>query len=106
MSTKYSVSILRNDEWESIALFDSRVSDEAMITFAYTAFENGNSIEMFADNIRIVNLDTGECIFDWQDSADEEEYFHFYGEDDVDESNYDPYLGCDVYETEPFCDMW
>jgi hypothetical protein len=26
--------------------------------------------------------------------------------DDVDESNYDPYLGCDVYETEPMCDMW
>ena len=28
------------------------------------------------------------------------------GDWDVDESAYDPYLGCDVWETEPFDDMW
>lgn len=28
------------------------------------------------------------------------------GDWDVDESAYDPYLGCDVWETEPLDDMW
>lgn len=28
------------------------------------------------------------------------------GDWDVDESAYDPYLGCDMWETEPFDDMW
>lgn len=37
-----------------------------------------------------------------EDDEPDEDYYP----DDVDESNYDPYLGCDVYETEPFCDMW
>ena len=38
--------------------------------------------------------------------GEDDELDEDYYPDDVDESNYDPYLGCDVYETEPFCDMW
>ena len=31
---------------------------------------------------------------------DEEDYW----DDDVDETNYDPYLGCDFYDTDDCCD--
>ena len=46
---------------------------------------------------------TGEiyatCSWD-EDDIDEEDYPSW--DDDVDESNYDPYAGCDMYEVEPF----
>lgn len=35
-----------------------------------------------------------------EDDIDEEDYSSW--DDDVDESNYDPYAGCDMYEVEPF----
>ena len=48
---------------------------------------------------------TGEvyatCGFD-EDDIPEEDYFP----DDVDESNYDPYTGCDMYEVEPMDFGW
>lgn len=48
---------------------------------------------------------TGEvyatCGFD-EDGIPEEDYFP----DDVDESNYDPYAGCDMYEVEPMDFGW
>ena len=48
---------------------------------------------------------TGEvyatCGFDEDDIA-EEDYFP----DDVDESNYDPYAGCDMYETYDIGGEW
>lgn len=53
----------------------------------------------------IYDGDTGEvyatCWWD-DDSVPEEDYFP----DDVDESNYDPYAGCDVYECEPMDYDW
>lgn len=49
----------------------------------------------------ICDSETGEvyatCGFDESDIPEEDYY-----PDDVDESNYDPYLGCDVFEVEPF----
>lgn len=55
-----------------------------------------------------------ECPYYWQDDALPYPYCHYenpffpfpcedededyYYDDDVDESNYDPYAGCDVYE--------
>lgn len=53
----------------------------------------------------IWDTNTGEIYAEcgWDGETPEENYPEW---DDVDESNYDPYLGCDVYETEPMCDMW
>ena len=100
--TKYSVSIWNNETWESIALFSDAADFDAMVDFCMRQFENGNSLSTPAENIAITDLTTGEIVWNWLDSVKE-----FYPEDDyVDESNYDPYLGCEVYETEPFCDMW
>ena len=46
---------------------------------------------------------TGEiyatCSWDEDDIAEED---YPIWDDDVDESNYDPYAGCDMYEVEPF----
>ena len=57
----------------------------------------------------IWDADTGEvyavCGFDEDDIAEEDEDFGWdvgCAADDVDESNYDPYAGCDMYEVEPF----
>lgn len=61
----------------------------------------------------IWDADTGEvyavCGFDEDDIAEEDylvwddDYWDdVYSVDDVDESNYDPYAGCDMYEVEPF----
>ena len=50
------------------------------------------------------------CIIDSIDYDEETNTISFYGEDifeepdipdDVDESNYDPYMGCDYYECDP-----
>ena len=53
----------------------------------------------------IWDANTGElyafCSFD-EDDIPEEDYFP----DDVDESNYDPYSGCDVYECESIDFGW
>lgn len=37
----------------------------------------------------------------WNEDDIEEEGYPIW-DDDVDESNYDPYAGCDMYEVEPF----
>ena len=57
---------------------------------------------------------TGEvyatCGFDeedypvWDDDGVADDYPNWY--DDVDESNYDPYAGCDMYEIEPMDFGW
>ena len=100
--TKYSVSIWNAEKWESIALFADTVDFDAMVDFCVRQFENGNSLSTPAENIAITDLTTNEVVWDWEHDYHEE----YYPDDYVDESNYDPYLGCEVYETEPFCDMW
>ncbi len=90
MSTRYSVSIYRDGEEESIALFSDKASIPAMILFVDNQFDCGNSPTCPADNIRIIDMETGELIFDWQDE-------HYWPDDDFDCDNdvgFDPYLGC------------
>lgn len=77
--TKYSC----RKNGEGIALFADDVPLDAMIAFALSVTEN-----CCADT-DIIDMDTGEIVFSmvWREAPD-----------DVDESFYDPYLGCDVFE--------
>ena len=99
--TKFAVDVYYNEHWESIALFADTASLDAMIAFAETQFENGNSLTTPGENICIVDTTTGEVLWDWE-SAEETYNPDDYFPDDVDESFYDPYSGCDFYET---CDF-
>lgn len=93
--TKYSVSIWNDEHWKSIALFDDTCSIGAMIDFCVAQFMCGNSLDTPAENIAITDMETGEVVWDWEsDQSESEDYFP----DDVDESNYDPYMGCDFYD--------
>ena len=92
--TKYSVSIETETCSQPVALFDELASMDAMIAFAEYQFENGNSLETPGYNVYILDLTTGEIVWDWRE---ENEYCDI--PDDVDESAYDPYMGCDFYET-------
>lgn len=95
--TKYSVSIETETSFQPVALFDELASMDAMIAFAEYQFENGNSLETPGINVRILDLTTGEVVWDWRE---ENEYCDI--PDDVDETFYDPYAGCDMYD---FCDF-
>jgi hypothetical protein len=88
--TKYSCDIHTAEGWEGIALFSDKASIPAMICFADQQFDLGNSIDSPADNIRIVDMETGELIFDWEDE-------HYWPDDDLNCDNdmgFDPYMGC------------
>ena len=61
-----------------------------------------STIDAAVEAAHIIDTETGEiyvtCTWDENDIPEED-----YGPwDDVDESNYDPYAGCDMYEVEPF----
>lgn len=70
----------------------------ANINDALAYCEEEIDVRQQAISAAIWDTNTGEvyvtCGFDEDDIA-EEDYFP----DDVDESNYDPYMGCDFYET-------
>ena len=96
--TKYSVDVCRNGEWESIALFSDSASFSAITDFCVSQFQNGNSLDCPAESIVVVDVETAEILWQWETVFDDDSY-----DDSVDESNYDPYMGCDSYE----CDsMW
>lgn len=115
--TKYSVSVLHDGEWNGVALFADTVNFHAIVAFCYEQFECGNSLTTPGKDMIIVDLNTGEVLWSWQ-SAQDGEYDpydvewddHYWDDespiDDVDESNYDPYTGCDVYEVEPMDFGW
>lgn len=55
--------------------------------------------------------DNGICFFAFQCFANDMMHFDdgnedYYIPDDVDESNYDPYAGCEVYETDNSMDWY
>ena len=110
--TKYSVDVCHNGEWESIALFSDRADFGAMADFCVSQFQNGNSLDCPAESIAIIDVETGEILQQWETASDDDPYEiewddHYWDDgcpiDNVDESNYDPYTGCDMYE----CDsMW
>ena len=86
--------------------------DDLNAALAYC--EEEIDVRQQAISAAIWNADTGEvyatCGFDEDDIVEEDypAYDEDFGwdvgcaADDVDESNYDPYTGCDMYEVEPF----
>lgn len=119
--TRYAVEIFRNGNWDSIALFSDEVSLDAMVAFSGEQFNNGNSLTTPAENIAIVDITTGELLWDWESGlpssfileATSDDAFDaflkaFTADDDVkrrdpddwddwdfnEDCGYDPYLGC------------
>lgn len=76
--------------------------DFANINDAIAWLEEEIDVRQQAIGGSVYDLETGEiyatCYWD-DNSVPEEDYSSW--DDDVDESNYDPYAGCDVYEVEP-----
>lgn len=73
------------------------------IDAAMEAAENEIDVRQQAIGAHIIDAETGEiyitCTWDESDIPEED---YGYWDDDVDESFYDPYAGCDMYEVEPF----
>lgn len=88
-----SVTLCNEDD----GIYDAPTTFED-INAALAYCEEEIDVRQQAISAAIWDADTGEvyavCGFDEDDIA-EEDYFP----DDVDESNYDPYMGCDFYET-------
>lgn len=64
--TRYAVDIFRNGNWDSIALFSDEVSLDAMVAFSGEQFNNGNSLTTPAENIAVIDMMTGELLWDWE----------------------------------------
>ena len=95
-----------DSEWEDAYPYST-------IDAALEAAKNKIDVRQQAIGAHIIDTETGEiyvtCTWDENDIPEEA-----YGDwdsgywddgcpiDDVDESNYDPYTGCDMYEVEPF----
>lgn len=91
--TKYSC----RKNGEGIALFADDVPLSAMITFAQT------TCEICHEYVDVIDMDNGELVFamEWEEEEPAPDF-----EPDVDESNYDPYMGCDFIECEPMDCEW
>ena len=88
--TRYSVEILVNGEWEGLALFSDKADIHAMEIFCNEQFEIGNNFSAPCDNIRCLDMETGELIFDYLDE-------HNWDDEPADidsDCGFDPYMGC------------
>ena len=98
----YNCSVTLCDENDGI--YDAPTTFED-INAALAYCEEEIDVRQQAISAVIWDTMTGEvyatCGFD-EDDIPEEDYFP----DDVDESNYDPYAGCDMYEAEPMDFGW
>ena len=85
--TKYSLRARTSNqsEFEGIALFSHKVPLSAIYECGRTCFFDMDDVQA----VDCIDLETGEILFEI--NVDETS-------DDVDESFYDPYLGCDVFE--------
>ena len=94
--TKYSCDIHTEKGWESIALFDERASLAAMTAFALEQYDCGNSLEAPCDAVNVIDMDTGEILWD--------SYSYFHDVDDFEPADidsdfgFDPYEGCFTYD--------
>lgn len=109
----YNCSVTLCDENDGI--YDAPTTFED-INAALAYCEEEIDVRQQAISAAIWDADTGEvyavCGFDEDDIAEEDDPYdtewddHYWDDgcpiDDVDESNYDPYAGCDMYEVEPF----
>ena len=89
--TKYSVDIWTEEGgWETVGLFSHKASKQGMMSFAKEQLCHTSK----AEDVAIVDMDTGEVLWNWTivDESDADIY------DDADETFYDPYLGCDVFD--------
>lgn len=101
----FIVSYWNDDsEWEDACPYST-------IDAAMEAAKNEIDVRQQAIGAHIIDAETGEIYVTctWDDNEIPEEDYgpqdiewddHYY--DDVDESNYYPYAGCDLYEVEPF----
>jgi hypothetical protein len=90
--TKYSLRVLlRNkSEFEGIALFSHEIPHSAMYECGKTCYYDKDDVQA----VDCIDLDTGEVLFEINEDV--------VIPDDVDESNYNPYMGCDEIIDEPF----
>lgn len=86
MATKYCCRIEKNNETESVALFSDIIPTSAMYAFADACVDDETIF-----NAKIINLDTGEVLYDVQD---EKENPIDVLEGCFDEIGYNPYIGC------------
>lgn len=96
----FSITYWTDDkEWEDPFCYSN-------IDAAVAAAKEEIDVRQQALAAHIYDTETGELYVTctWDDGTVPEEDYPEW--DDVDESNYDPYLGCDTYEMEPMCDMW
>ena len=93
--TRYSVDVYAKESWESIALFSDAVCFSAMVDFCVSQFANGNSLTLPAKDIAIIDLSTGEVIWDWGDECQtDSEPWDDEPMNIDDDCGFDPYLGC------------
>ena len=86
MATKYCCKVERNNEDESVALFNDTIPTSAMYAFADACVDDETIF-----NAKIIDLDTGEVLYDVQD---ENSYAEAEREGMYDETGYNPYMGC------------
>ena len=79
--TKYCCDIHTAKGWETIALFDERVSLTAMTAFVLGQYDCGNSLVTPCDAINIIDMDTGEILWD--------SYSYFHDVNDFEPINID-----------------
>ena len=91
MATKYSFDVLDAEtrEWTSVALASDIIPEEPLVDMALALWDN---VEGAAD-LAIVDMDTGEIIWN---AADAQEYE--CEEPDYDECGFNPYMGCYDYD--------
>ena len=118
--TRFSLEIhTADDGWNSVALFADTVSFSAMITCANAVYDNGNSISTPCDTAAIIDMETGEIVWDtddlpsilesgahivndqvtcppsaWGDYAKDWDFDDDEPGDIDDDCGFDPYLGC------------
>lgn len=86
MATKYYCEAERNNETESVALFSDTIPTSTMYAFADACVDDETIF-----NAKIIDLDTGEVLYDVQD---EKSYAEMEREGMYDEIGYNPYMGC------------
>lgn len=86
MATKYYCEVERNNETESVALFSDTIPTSTMYAFADACVDDETIF-----NAKIIDLDTGEVLYDVQE---ENSYAEMEREGMYDEIGYNPYMGC------------
>lgn len=87
--TKYSIDVFDGNKWKPVALMADTADFEAMTDFCVRQFDNGNSMTTPAENIAIIEIETGEVLWD---------YAHNFAPDDCEPDDWDAEMGFNPYE--------